>query len=320
MIGKMTNWDAKKAFSEFCNYEFIPCIYIDEYWDYHIELINLTKTWTKFLKEFTESGFTYESFYQEYNRICEEGSKLLLNCTTAEVGSRAYEFMQTINDDTPLVKAKDLKTGMYIYVDLHNAIDESLKYIGAYNPNFNNTYDIIKSLTPYKIFHNMKRLRVSIYYYTFAKDRTSYNKLFRIMNGILLTNLHNSSNPDILEIRKHSKLLSKTPGDTLIYEYNPDISKDIIGEKYTCDGFGYHILFIDIRRVSVIGKTTNCIKYINEFGDRYAVYGSHDFAREEFWVPAIKSAFFGDLTEKDLAVGFEDQIFFHFDPSKIKNI
>ena len=142
----MTNWDAKKVFSEFKIPLYFPNIYIDEYWDYHISLLNLSNEWNEFLQKFIDEKFTYSSFIKESHRIILEGSKLIFNCPQTEIfkNIKQSDFEQCGN--LPMVSKGKLPKGKYLSIDIHNAFDYVYKYLGVFNETYKDTYDLIKNI------------------------------------------------------------------------------------------------------------------------------------------------------------------------------
>ena len=79
MKNNMSDWDAKKAFTTKYLYQnnYIPQIYIDDYWNYYIEKLDLTQMWNNFLKQFRDEKLIYTSYIDEYNILSDKVPKLL---------------------------------------------------------------------------------------------------------------------------------------------------------------------------------------------------------------------------------------------------
>ena len=169
---KMTNWDAKKAFSKFYS---THRIYIDEYWDYYIKEYDLQDKWNTFLDYFVSSGFTYESFINEYNTLLNSIKDIIYPQWTEEMFNKCDTILQNVEQKIPSIDISLINEGKYIYVDLKNAHDTVQKFIGLLGENYNNTYDIVDKLSDNKIFNTIKMLKFDVY---------NYNRIYKYVNYI----------------------------------------------------------------------------------------------------------------------------------------
>lgn len=91
--------------------------------------------------------------------------------------------------------------------------------------------------------------------------------------------------------------------------------------NYIYDNIGYHISVVETKHTTVLGKKIRCTRGFkkNGPGGFKVFYLPKGQARPELWPIAIKKAFddLGELNEKDLTIGYEDQIFFQFDKSEV---
>lgn len=317
MKNNMSDWDAKKAFTTKHLYKNIniPQIYIDDYWDYYIEECNHTQTWNNFLKQFKEENLTYTSYMDEYYRLLNETPKLL---TTESDKNKIIDIIDKIlnSKENSVIPHKDVYTlpeGNYISVDIHSAFDEALKYIGIFNPSYVCTNDIIKDISKYPIFNDNKHLKCDIYNYSHNLSITG--GLFKICSEILLEDIY-KSNQKLKDI-KELTLIGKTKGDSYYYKINDNYDvTDIIGE-YEYNNIKYHINPFTVKDIMLFGEKHKFVLVMDK-NYKFCYLDVYDNLGPVTHTPlVIKLAIGGELNEKDLAIGYEDQIFFHWDKSEI---
>ena len=322
MRNNMSDWDAKKAFTTKYLYKsnYMPQIYIDDYWNYYIEEHNLTQVWNKFLKQFRDDNLTYATYMDEYNRLLDEVPKLLttesdknkiIDIIDNRLNSKENSVMSCIEDLSALPE------GNYISVDIHSAFDEALKYIGIFSPIYINTNDIIKDISKHSIFNDNKRLRCDIYQCAF--DESIVQGLFKICSEILLEDIY-KSNQKLKDI-KELTLIGKGRGDSYYYKINDNYDvTDILGE-YEYNNIKYHIDYCTVKDIIMLNERYKCRFELDKNYKLRALYlydtNGHRTENPFLTHLAIKLFTGGELNEKDLAVGYEDRIFFHWDKSEI---
>lgn len=322
MKNNMSDWDAKKAFTEKHLYKnnYMPQIYIDDYWNYYIEEHNLTQMWNNFLKQFRDDNLTYTSYMDEYNRLLDEVPKLL---TTESDKNKIVDIIDKVlnsKENSVMSCIEDLSAlpeGNYISVDIHSAFDEALKYIGIFNPIYISTNDIIKDISKYSILNDNKRLRCDIYRCTFDEDIAQ--GLFKICSEILLEGIYKSDKK--LKDIKELTLIGKCKGDSYYYKINDNYNvTDIIGE-YEHNNIKYHIDYCTVKDIIIFNEKYKCYFEMGKNNKLQSLYlydtNGHRTANPFLTHLAFKLFNGGELNEKDLAVGYEDQIFFHWDKSEI---
>lgn len=259
MKNNMSDWDAKKAFTEKHLYKnnYMPQIYIDDYWNYYIEEHNLTQMWNNFLKQFRDDNLTYTSYMDEYNRLLDEVPKLL---TTESDKNKIVDIIDKVlnsKENSVMSCIEDLSAlpeGNYISVDIHSAFDEALKYIGIFNPIYISTNDIIKDISKYSILNDNKRLRCDIYRCTFDEDIAQ--GLFKICSEILLEGIYKSDKK--LKDIKELTLIGKCKGDSYYYKINDNYNvTDIIGE-YEHNNIKYHIDYCTVKDIIIFNEKYKC--------------------------------------------------------------
>ena len=221
MKNNISDWDAKKAFTTKYLYQnnYIPQIYIDDYWNYYIEEYNLTQVWDNFLKQFKDDNLTYTSYMDEYNRLLDEVPKLFTIESDKNKIVDIIDKRLSTKENSVISYIEGLYTlpeGNYITVDIHSAFDEALKYIGVFNPSYISTNDIINNTSKYSIFNGNKKLRIDIYYHLF--DVFTTKEIFKIYCEILLENIYKSDQK--LKDIKELTLIGKTQGDSYFYKIN----------------------------------------------------------------------------------------------------
>lgn len=322
MRNNMSDWDAKKAFTTkylFSNC-YIPQIYIDDYWNYYIEEHSLTEIWDNFLKQFKDDNLTFASYMDEYNRLVNEVPKLLtiesdknkiIDIIDNVLNSKENSVMSYIEG------VYTLPEGNYISVDIHSALDEALKYIGVFNPSYISTNNIINDTSKYSIFNYNKKLRISIYQHLF--DVFTTKEIYKIYYEILLENIY-KSNQKLKDI-KELTLIGKTQGDSYFYKINDNYDvTDILGE-YEYNNIKYHIDYWTFKDIIIFNKKYKCCFEVDKNYKLQALclYDTNgNRIKHPFLIHLALKLFTGEeLNEKDLAVGYEDQIFFHWDKSEI---
>ena len=322
MKNNMSDWDAKKAFTEKHLYKnnYMPQIYIDDYWNYYIEEHNLTQVWNKFLKQFRDDNLTYASYMDEYNRLLDEVPKLF---TIESDKNKIIDIIDKVlnsKENSAMSYIEDLSTlpeGNYISVDIHSAFDEALKYIGIFNPSYISTNDIIKDISKYPIFNDNKFLRCAIYRNSF--NLSIMTGLFKICSEILLEDIYKSDQK--LKDIKELTLIGKGRGDSYYYKINDNYDvTDILGE-YEYNNIKYHIDYCTVKDIIILNERYKCRFELDKkykFQSLY-LYDTNGHRTENPFLIHLAFKLFngGELNEKDLAVGYEDQIFFHWNKSEI---
>lgn len=313
---KISNWDAKRAFSNYIDLRFTtPPIYIDEYWDYYIDEYNKTDAWETFLTNFQNDKLTLESFVEEYNRITSEVSKIIATIPPKDVNIKCEEVLKTSKDNNqlPYIEKYFLPDGEYLQVDVHDAFDEVLKYLGVFNPNYKNINEIVSSVTKYKAFHDQKGLNMQMYYIF----RKKY--LFQITNNILIEQVYQSKNPKLKEFTKTLELAGKMHGDSYLYKLNGCPVPPEIFDEYECGNIKYHIEILESKTINMFNHTYKCLIYKNKNREIEEVILSNDSKKIfPYLYPFVYKLITNqELNEKDLTIGYDDQIFFQFDKSEI---
>ena len=322
MKNNMSDWDAKKAFTEKHLYknDYMPQIYIDDYWNYYIEEHDLTQMWNNFLKQFRDENLIYTSYIDEYNILLDKVPKLL---TTESDENKIIDIIDNRlnfkeNSVMPCIEyLSALPEGNYISVDIHSAFDEALKYIGIFSPIYINTNDIIKDISKHSIFNDNKHLRCGIYRNSF--DLSIMTGLFKICSEILLEDIYKSDQK--LKDIKELTLIGKCKGDSYYYKINDNYDvTDILGE-YEHNNIKYHIDYCIVKDIIMLNEKYKCCFEMDKNNKLQSLYlydtNGHRTANPFLTHLAIKLFTGEELNEKDLAVGYEDQIFFHWDKSEI---
>lgn len=322
MKNNMSDWDAKKAFTTKYLYQnnYIPQIYIDDYWNYYIEEYNLTQVWDNFLKQFKDDNLTYTSYMDEYNRLLDEVPKLFTIESDKNKIVDIIDKRLSTKENSVISYIEGLYTlpeGNYISVDIHSAFDEALKYIGVFNPSYISTNDIINNTSKYSIFNGNKKLRIDIYYHLF--DVFTTKEIFKIYCEILLENIYKSDQK--LKDIKELTLIGKTQGDSYFYKINDNYDvTEILGE-YEYNNIKYHIDYWTFKDIIMFNEKYKCCFELDKNNKLQSLYlynvNGHRVANPFLTHLALKLFTGGELNEKDLAIGYEDQIFFHWDKSEI---
>ena len=146
----------------------------------------------------------------------------------------------------------------------------------------------------------------------------SSRDVFNFMNSIILEKLYQSNNPIIQYLNDNFELVGKSNGDSFYYKLNEnkDIT-NIIGD-FEYEDIPYHIDILTFKNIKMFGNDYNL--HISNNNDKITnVYlSSMTFKMPLSLYPfALKIATGEELNDKDLAFGYDDQIFFHWDKSEI---
>ena len=311
----ISNFQAKKAYTKYVM-EFVPPLYIDEYWDYYIQLYDLKDDWNRFLEYFIKEKFTYVSFYEEYIRILTETINIISSLWGENQIQKYNELIQSITPQMPLIDVKTIPDGRYLNVDIHNAVDTALKYIGLWNDTYTGTYDIFKMLSNYHIFDNMKRLKFNVNDNMVEKQ----DYIYSLYSNVLLEKIYQSDHHKIRYLNENYELFGKSYGDSYFYKLTDDeIPQNILGD-FNCGDISIHIDIFDSKSIDVFGNKLKLNIIRNQQGkiSTLGLYNAKRKANISLYPFAMKLATGEELNEKDLAIGYEDQIFFHFDKSELQ--
>lgn len=321
MKNSITNLDAKRSFSKLVMVYLIPPIFIDEYWDYYIKEYNLENVWNKFLNQYTYYNFTSKSFEEEYASIILKSIDIIDSIWSDDNIKRQKELIDSIEQKIPLISItsnstiRDIPDGKYLDVDIHSAGDKSLEYIGIFGNKYKSMYDIFKTLTDKQIFYDMKRLRLRIYNNMPEKQKYIYD----VHSKVLLEKLYQSNNPIINHLNNNYELFGKTGGDSYFYKLDNEQGLENILGDHMCDDLSFHIDILISKSLNIFGNKYKLvlIKDKNNRFTHYSLYNTYAGTNLSLYPFAMKLALGEELNEKDLAIGYEDQIFFHFDKSEI---
>ena len=144
-------------------------------------------------------------------------------------------------------------------------------------------------------------------------------ELYYLENDVLLEKVYSSDVPIIKYINDSFEFCGKSEGDCCLYKIpeNTDIT-NIYGD-YTYDDISFHIEKLTIKSISIFGNPHKVWMITNKDNKLLDIYFYNQFGKSSLalYPFAYKLALGKELNEKDLAMGYEDQIFFHFDKSEI---
>ena len=311
----ITNLDAKKAFAKFIEDRILPQIYIDEYWDYYINEYNLNDKWDSFVKLFTNEKLTYQSFKKELDNVCINGMGIVKKLWNDKVIQNSKTLLNNTPQKIPYLERNMIPDGEYITVDIHNAVDLAHKYVGAFNEQYTSSNDIISSITPSKIFINK---RVKMYLYDIP---LSPELLYPIYHKVLIEKLYQSEPKIIKHLNSNFELFCTSGGDNFLYKLPDNRNIDNILGDYINDDISFHIDTITFKHINIFGNKIQIAILKNEKNEvtNIRLYNHiHNYLINAGLYPfAYKLAIGEELNEKDLTIGYEDEIFFHFDKSEI---
>ena len=303
----MTDWDVKRAFQNYTYPFFFPLIYIDDYWDHYLNLFGLEETYEIFKDSFKKEFNSFAEFKTAYIDTIYAASKKMFNTKQSEVLNVLKESVNTL---TPL-KAKynhvfNMPDGKYLQIDLHKACDQVIKNLGVFNTDYESTTDVIKSVTKSKLLPTLKPIRIFCYQVGFF-DRI--NESF-LNCADILNKVYNSNDSLIQKLNKKYEL-TVAAGDMYMYNIGNDDLTDLVGD-YEIDGISLSMSLYEIKTINILGQE-NKVKICTSSNEINYVIGYTEIGHiiPEVY-PLAVSLYKGlEPTEKDLAIGYEDKIFFH---------
>ena len=181
----------------------------------------------------------------------------------------------------------------------------------------NDSISLNMDYTAQLIFNGNKILRIDIYYHLF--DVFTTKEIFKIYCEILLENIYKSDQK--LKDIKELTLIGKTQGDSYFYKINDNYDvTEILGE-YEYNNIKYHIDYWTFKDIIMFNEKYKCCFEVDKNYKLQSLYlydaNGHRIKHPFLLHLAIKLFTGGELNEKDLAIGYEDQIFFHWDKSEI---
>ena len=299
-MNKVTNKDAKIIYSKYWHknmgFESFPTIYIDEYWEYTIDLFSLRENWEWFLKKFNEEFHSAREYIEESERVKDI---LIEKYCTSDANEKLKNYV--IKDyHFPLKNTYDIPDGEYWVIDLKEAFNQALYYVDTVNPGV--TYDgVIKEATSSELIQMSKVLRVQMYY----KLKNPFkNIMYHICDEIL----YNLSQDSEFKNMVHYDDIICICGDSL---YIP-VEKSTLKEgDYEMSGISFHVKKKHIMSVQYKGETikwleTNSVNFF--YRNNYPQYVSIDE-----YLCLMKTIKNQQPNQIDLTVGFEEQIFYVMD-------
>lgn len=296
MNSKITNKDAKIIYAKYwyknLNTEMFPTIYIDDYWEYTIDLFNLRNDWEIFLGTFKKEFDSAKQYIEKSNKITNELTKKLF------IPDAIDKVNSFIPPKANFVQKNfyDLPDGDYWGIDLHMAFNQVMNYIGVLNKDV--TYEsIVNSMTDSTLLKSSKFLRINFY------------------NG--------------LDIKKNGILFAVY--DTLLYKAIQGINtikfEDIIGIGGDCihilknksrlkEGdyiFNDVSIHIDSHIVKSIHYKDNIVKYLDTGTITKFFYKPNCSISFDDYLCIMKVIKNQQPNQIDLTVGYEDQIFYTLD-------
>ena len=320
---KMTDYDIKLAYANY-TYELygFPMIFIDEYWDYYLKLLDKETEWNVFKEQYKSGRFTsYLDFHRSAQELAKKCAERLFNTNQSDAFKKLEEIDIQLTEwsDMPSIRQfNEIKPNYckLIKVDLVSGGEQCLKYLGLFNTDYDSTYDIVDELSDYEIFKNNKKIRLLIFWYNSlnAYEHQYGTILTKVNNNILLKKIYNSNNYIIKNLNS-ANLVYKSKNDSYFYDItNSDDNNllSLIGD-YDIDGIKTHIDFIEDRRFYILNKPVS-ITCKNKsqllVNPKYPIF-----------FPLCASLCNGQTpTEKDLAIGYEDKIFFHLNENDYEKL
>jgi len=296
MNSEITNKDAKIIYAKYwyknLNTEMFPTIYIDDYWEYTIDLFNLRDDWETFLDTFKKEFDSAKQYIEESNKITNELTKKLF---IPDAIDKVNSFIPT-KANFVQKNFYDLPDGDYWGIDLHMAFNQVMNYIGVLNKDV--TYEsIVNSMTDSTLLKSSKFLRINFYNGLDIKKNgilfSVYDTLlYKAIQGIKVINFDDiiGIGGDCIHIPKNKSKLKE--GD---YIFN-DVS-----------------VHIDSHIVKSIHYKDNIVKYLDTGTITKLFYKPNYSISFDYYLCIMKTIKNQQPNQIDLTVGYEDQIFYTLD-------
>lgn len=296
---EITNKDAKIIYSKYwyknINSEMFPTIYIDEYWDYTIDLFNLRDDWETFLNTFNEEFDSAKQYIEESNKIV---GTLIDKLFVPDVTQKINSYIP--NENTfPQKRVYDLPDGEYWKIDLHKAFNQCLKYIGVFKDGLEYD-DAINDLTKSTLLKKSKTLRFQMY------DSLHLYNLYNLYN-ICDTLLHTVIKSSKLNKKIKVKDVIGISGDCIYISKN---EIDLNEGDFVFNKISVNIDSCTIKSVLYKGMT---IKYMDKNSITYFYKGTNSILSLDEYLCVMKTIKNQQPNQIDLTVGYEDQVFYTLD-------
>lgn len=299
-MNSVTNKDAKFIYSKYwfknMQLEMFPTIYIDEYWEYTIDLFNLRKDWEWFLEKFNEEFHSAREYMEEVERVKDV---LMDEFCTPDINEKLASY-KISKYHFSFKNIYDIPEGDYWIIDLKEAFNQTLKYINVVKPGV--TYkSVVEKTTKSEILRNSKVLRFQLYYRFKVPFK---NIMYNICENILydLTQTQEFKNKinfdDIICIC----------GDSLYIQKD---KTDLVEGDYEINGIGFHVRNKSVKSIIYNGEKIKWLETdtVNFFyKNNYPQYLSTDE-----YLCLMKTIKNQQPNQIDLTVGFEEQIFYVMD-------
>lgn len=310
----MTNYMSKVSYAA-VNYPLgFPMILADKYWDYYMSLVGQTDKWNRFMNLWNEEGFeTYDQFITEFNEVAKKSAMLMFNGSVDESVKKLHEYAENSKEwEFPTKIQNNLKPGKYIKVDIHSSVDYVLKEIGIFNDKYDSLMEIINGQSKYEIFKDIKLMKFRTLKFNGINNHPDIKKISR---SIILKKIYESGLPEIDIFNKSCRNVFVSGNDMYLYELdNPDEFEYLCGDYITDNGISFNISMFKNMCVQIMDSQYN---FSINLSKKYVDYDLRNYPK--YFIPLMIRLIKGEHpTEMDLAIGYEDQIFFHLNENDYK--
>lgn len=307
-MNNITDFDIKKAFT-FIHYGQLPPILIDEYWNHYMKIFNIENEYLEFSEKYKMDGFkNYNDFENKFNDTVQKCSKLFLKKSLNDTINCLMKHCDGL-DETWMPHFTNPPSGNNIVkVDIHCAGETLLKRLNLFNDDYESGYDIIDKISQFETFKNYKTIRICMIRLA-GLHQNKY--LFALISNILLKEIYESDD-NVIKMLNSKYPVGKTICDSLVYITGNDNLDKISGE-YTYKDMNYHIDIFDVNNMEILGS-----EYLNLWTSPNQL---NTYRIPQMFIPITNCILNGRIpTKYDLAIGYEDQIFFYLDENDYKII
>ncbi len=316
----ITDYGIRKSFVDI-NFPFkSPSILLDGYWEHYMDIFGQEEKYENFKKDWIAEGFkTYEDFRTAYGEILSSINfadvfKYPINEVIQKIESLSYE-----NTWMPVIQSWEYVNlkGKYLQVDLHHAFETVFRISNVYRDEYESIKDVIRTHSSHKMFTDLKLCRLNIYN---NKLQLRHKQIIFDMCGNLLKRIFGSDHPVITELNRRYEERILSTGDMYLYKIgeNDDIS-DFTGD-YEVDGIEFSISPKVYRNISVLDSIYSTSINPDAKLIDYNIAKTCTGGKQPYFLDPIllRLARGEQPTEMDLAVGYEDRVFFHLNENDYK--
>lgn len=308
----MTDYDARLSYAA-VHYPFgFPTILADGYWEHYMDLTGQTDRWNRFLDLYKSEGFgSNVKFMEMFNCTAEKAAGLMFNGNADECMAEIHRYAAEVKSwDVPDF-IRGIRPGRYLKIDIHSGIDAVLRETKTISPGYRSIMEIVDKISEYKMFKDMKSMKFRILRF----NGISMNPdVIKILRNVMLKRVYESGIPEIETLNRSCRNIYASTNDMYIYDLD-DISKyEHLCGDYSAGDVDFNISVFRCASAEILG---NAYHFAIDPTVKLVDCNLRAYPRQ--FVPLMIRIARDETPDKmDLAVGYEDQIFFHLNENDYK--